>query len=1044
MSQKQNDNWHIDFASKVQEKSDRKKAISSSGTSGSKTSNDDEDDPLTKTFRRRDLRRELAQARGRIANPNERIPPKVGPDGRRRPKRAPPPKKPPPPQQSPMSDSHEFGGDFGSKVNSDNRSRTGGGSVRPPPNNPFRPPRGKPPPPNSPNRYNNNSNNNSSNDKYDDNKNNDGRRRVDPNKLKRRPPPRGKIPRPRGINSNNPRSVDNSGGASTSQLIAFATRHQAQIQKQQTHYIRKPPSGQPPRRKTATSRNPNVKPPVPKGSPLPKHKNNNKNPRRPPRAGNNPNSKKPPPPNGPPPKSAIEAGVRARSRQNPSNLFELGPNTVYISDDDDDTDSDSEEYKKKKLRRQQGQAQMRRRPPGHKKMNPNRNDNNNDNKKDRNKHYGPRGDSQSDHSGNESRHRNHRNDESSTVGKKTSDMSDSDTDGDDDTFYDVEEEDKRVDATKNVVVEKKKKGRPKLSIQVADSNKATPRKSKKIPIDEGKVSNNTAVVDEGKSPDNAVVKRKKKKKRPNLTVMVTDSNHEAEDSSNNNTADNPFSGVGNLQINVDDGTQNFNETYHLSNSGAFNAEGFVIRETGIAKAPKDGKDSSRTDWYNEEDDGSGYGKNIRAEMLKLCVLGRGAGGIVYKSLHMPTMRIVAVKNIPVYESDKRHQMVRELKALYQNLVPISGDGSTTARGGIKLGPCPQIVSFHDAFINPDEGNISIVLEYMDGGSLQDIVDTGGCPQESVLANVSYRVLVALAFIHDKHQIHRDIKPSNLLINHNGEVKVSDFGIVREMESTVAKANTFVGTLTYMSPERISGEAYSYASDLWSFGLSILAVALGKYPLNTEGGYWGLLHNLRDEPSPKLPEDEFSPDFCEFINLCLHKDPNERPTCRELLDHPFLEGCAVAMEDQTRTIRENMQAVLEGFDDENGEDEDMISQGSDTARTELDELCELSMNRLYDLWSKGKAKQEEEDNNGEGKRSGSTVPSQFPRITRLKLANLSFQLGLSVNAVVRCFERKWRELTGAGHETARRASRVKLKPGEPDMLRVLVAEGGRKK
>ena len=82
MSQKQNDNWHIDFASKVQEKSDRKKAISSSGTSGSKTSNDDEDDPLTKTFRRRDLRRELAQARGRIANPNERIPPKVGPDGK--------------------------------------------------------------------------------------------------------------------------------------------------------------------------------------------------------------------------------------------------------------------------------------------------------------------------------------------------------------------------------------------------------------------------------------------------------------------------------------------------------------------------------------------------------------------------------------------------------------------------------------------------------------------------------------------------------------------------------------------------------------------------------------------------------------------------------------------------------------------------------------------------------------------------------------------------------------------------------------------------
>jgi len=74
------------------------------------------------------------------------------------------------------------------------------------------------------------------------------------------------------------------------------------------------------------------------------------------------------------------------------------------------------------------------------------------------------------------------------------------------------------------------------------------------------------------------------------------------------------------------------------------------------------------------------------------------------------------------------------------------------------------------------------------------------------------------------------------------------------DGTQAKASTFVGTLTYMSPERISGEEYSYASDVWSFGLSLLTVALGRYPLQTEGGYWGLLHSLRDEPSPELPKD----------------------------------------------------------------------------------------------------------------------------------------------------------------------------------------------
>ena len=73
------------------------------------------------------------------------------------------------------------------------------------------------------------------------------------------------------------------------------------------------------------------------------------------------------------------------------------------------------------------------------------------------------------------------------------------------------------------------------------------------------------------------------------------------------------------------------------------------------------------------------------------------------------------------------------------------------------------------------GTVSIVMEFMNGGSLQDIVDNGGCQSEKVLANISARVLHGLAFIHESHQIHRDIKPSNLLINHFGEVKISDFG-----------------------------------------------------------------------------------------------------------------------------------------------------------------------------------------------------------------------------------------------------------------------------
>ena len=78
--------------------------------------------------------------------------------------------------------------------------------------------------------------------------------------------------------------------------------------------------------------------------------------------------------------------------------------------------------------------------------------------------------------------------------------------------------------------------------------------------------------------------------------------------------------------------------------------------------------------------------------------GKGAGGIVYKAVHVPSLRIVAIKKIAVFDQDKRHQMVRELKALYKNLVPIAGAGSSTARGSIREGPCPYIVAFHDAFI----------------------------------------------------------------------------------------------------------------------------------------------------------------------------------------------------------------------------------------------------------------------------------------------------------------------------------------------------------
>lgn len=179
--------------------------------------------------------------------------------------------------------------------------------------------------------------------------------------------------------------------------------------------------------------------------------------------------------------------------------------------------------------------------------------------------------------------------------------------------------------------------------------------------------------------------------------------------------------------------------------------------------------------------------------------------------------------------------------------------------------------------------------------LQDIADTGGCEDEGVLANIAVQALAGLDFLHACNQIHRDIKPANLLINLNGDVKVSDLGILRQIDidkdiqeeakslndnnsaaeskdndreeemgekgeegarrdSRMHRAKTFVGTTTYMSPERIDGQAYSYPCDIWSFGLSLLTLSLGRLPLDTKGGFWGILQSVRDSPPPTLPAD----------------------------------------------------------------------------------------------------------------------------------------------------------------------------------------------
>ena len=315
-------------------------------------------------------------------------------------------------------------------------------------------------------------------------------------------------------------------------------------------------------------------------------------------------------------------------------------------------------------------------------------------------------------------------------------------------------------------------------------------------------------------------------------------------------------------------------SFALSQSGTFKLSDFAVNKGGMHDTP-DPKTPAGAAAPSQPAAGRLDVKSLD-ELVMMEELGAGASGSVRKAKHMPTGEIVAVKQITILEKAKRDQMVTELRITRQHA-------------------CPWIVSVHNAFY--DEGCVYVVLEFMDYGSLQDLVDKhagAGLTDETELAKLAIQMLNGLNYLHRQHhQVHRDLKPANVLLNRVGQVKISDFGISSQLDNTNGMCSTFVGSTCYMGPERLSGRPYSYAADVWSFGLIMLELALGKYPYGQSSSYFKLLGDIQDAPPPTVPEDgAFTPHFAEFVSLCLSKDPQRRPNANELLKHPWLRRSPV--------------------------------------------------------------------------------------------------------------------------------------------------------
>jgi len=283
-------------------------------------------------------------------------------------------------------------------------------------------------------------------------------------------------------------------------------------------------------------------------------------------------------------------------------------------------------------------------------------------------------------------------------------------------------------------------------------------------------------------------------------------------------------------------------------------------------------------------------------------LGCGNSGVVTKVMHRESGIIMARKLIHLeLKPAIMYRIMQELTVLHK---------------------CnsPYIVGFYGVFFSNSQ--ISLCMEYMDGGSLDLILKKVGRIPEPILGKITVAVLEGLKYLRYQQQVlHRDVKPSNLLVNTRGEIKMCDFGVSGELINS--KASSFVGTRSYMSPERLLGSGYNIRSDIWSLGMSLIEMAIGQYPIPppdpaqmrenkdttlTAGdeehdhqpepvqnnshprplAIFELLNYIVNEPPPTLPsEDNFSDAFRDFVCKCLVKEPKDRSDIAELEAHEFI-------------------------------------------------------------------------------------------------------------------------------------------------------------
>ncbi|XP_035906081.1 serine/threonine-protein kinase mig-15 isoform X9 [Anopheles stephensi] len=261
------------------------------------------------------------------------------------------------------------------------------------------------------------------------------------------------------------------------------------------------------------------------------------------------------------------------------------------------------------------------------------------------------------------------------------------------------------------------------------------------------------------------------------------------------------------------------------------------------------------------------------------VVGNGTYGQVYKGRHTKTGQLAAIKVMDVTEEEEE-----EIKLEINVLKKYSNHRN--------------IATYYGAFIKKTpagkDDQLWLVMEYCGAGSVTDLVKStkGQSLKEEWIAYICREILRGLSYLHTNKVIHRDIKGQNVLLTDNAEVKLVDFGVSAQLDKTIGRRNTFIGTPYWMAPEVIACDenrdaTYDNRSDLWSLGITALEMAESQPPLCD-------LHPMRAlfliprNPPPRMKSKKWSKKFHSFIDTVLVKDYHQRPYTEQLLKHPFIK------------------------------------------------------------------------------------------------------------------------------------------------------------